>query len=252
MSKGESLNLNVTLGELLSPNSKLVSVKRDDSIKKATTMMLLDDFSQLPVLHGERDLKGVISWKSIGRNSARGHKIHTVNDCMEKAEVLDDNEMLIKHIQLIAEKEYSFIRDKTKKIYGILTTYDMTIHFNNLVEPFLLLGMIEGELREIIETYIPKSDYSYYFSVKEHSERRKTIKDLTFSEYITVLCSEDNWEKLDLPTISKEIVMSHLDKVREIRNKVMHFHPEDNLLNQVNILRKTFDFISKIKKKNIS
>ena len=41
-------------------------MKLDESINLAVTLMLKNDYSQLPIMHSERDLKGIISWSSIG------------------------------------------------------------------------------------------------------------------------------------------------------------------------------------------
>ncbi|MBE1178089.1 CBS domain-containing protein, partial [Escherichia coli] len=44
---------------------KLVTVKPDATLTEAITLMLRHDYSQLPVMTSERDVKGVISWESI-------------------------------------------------------------------------------------------------------------------------------------------------------------------------------------------
>src|SRR5207247_1173508 len=57
----------IHLIRMLSPaNRGVLSVKPQDRLKLAVTLMLAHDFSQLPVMTGPRDLKGVVSWKSIG------------------------------------------------------------------------------------------------------------------------------------------------------------------------------------------
>ena len=57
-----SANLNAVDG------TKLATVPPDKPLSTATTIMQLNDFSQLPVMPGGdiRNVKGIISWKSIG------------------------------------------------------------------------------------------------------------------------------------------------------------------------------------------
>src|SRR5262249_54477375 len=60
-----------------------LTVSREDSLRHAETQMLLNDYSQLPVMTGNRTVHGLISWKSIGR----AHVVRTagprVADCMD-------------------------------------------------------------------------------------------------------------------------------------------------------------------------
>ena len=44
-----------------------LTVSREDSLRYAEAQMLLNDYSQLPVMSGERTVDGLISWKSIGQ-----------------------------------------------------------------------------------------------------------------------------------------------------------------------------------------
>ena len=59
---------------LESANRKPVSVKPDGPLTEATTLMLTNDFSQLPVMISDREVKGIVSWKSIGSRLALGQK----------------------------------------------------------------------------------------------------------------------------------------------------------------------------------
>ncbi len=55
----------------------MCSVAPDASFEEAITLMLIQDFSQLAVMSGPRDLKGAVSWKSIAkaRNADRDAKL---------------------------------------------------------------------------------------------------------------------------------------------------------------------------------
>ena len=60
-------------------------------MKKAVTKMLQCDYSQLPIMHGEREVKGMISWKSIASRYSIGGECCKVQHCREDAQVVDGN-----------------------------------------------------------------------------------------------------------------------------------------------------------------
>lgn len=66
------------IGKLDSANRPPISINPNDSISEAVTTMVYHDYSQLPVMQGVRDLKGAISWQSIGRALALGHQCNFV------------------------------------------------------------------------------------------------------------------------------------------------------------------------------
>ena len=79
-----------------------VSVTRDDPIGTATTIMCIRDYSQLPVMQGAREVKGIISWKSIGAAHAQGARPDHARDCMDDAEVVDGK--MLSFVQITATK----------------------------------------------------------------------------------------------------------------------------------------------------
>ena len=64
--------------------------------------MLSDDFSQLPVMTGPRELKGIVSWKSIGCRLALDQNIKASRDSMEVAKILASDEPLFSAIAIVA------------------------------------------------------------------------------------------------------------------------------------------------------
>jgi len=63
-------------------NRPPVSIARDAAFERAVTLMLLDDFSQLPVMNNDREVLGMIRWKSIGTAHAHNRTCKNVRDCM--------------------------------------------------------------------------------------------------------------------------------------------------------------------------
>ena len=74
----------VRIGVLPNAHSKPTSVRPNDPLPKATTTMLIKDFSQLPVMVNEREVKGMVTWQSIGTTFALGRESTEVRHCMEE------------------------------------------------------------------------------------------------------------------------------------------------------------------------
>lgn len=55
----------LTVGTLTAAGAGVVSVSPNASLQAAYTKMLVNDFSQLPVMSGERTVKGAVTWRSI-------------------------------------------------------------------------------------------------------------------------------------------------------------------------------------------
>jgi CBS domain-containing protein len=70
------------VARLKSAHTSPVAVGPDTAIAEAITLMMKHDFSQLPVTSGERTVKGLISWHSLGKRLATGKKCTAVREAM--------------------------------------------------------------------------------------------------------------------------------------------------------------------------
>lgn len=59
----------------------------------------------------------------------------------------------------------------------------------------------------------------------DRKERIQSAADLTFGEYLRIIQYPENWENLGL-RVDRVVFCAEMDKVREIRNDVMHFDPD--------------------------
>src|SRR5271168_3928888 len=75
------------LSRLRAANNPPLSVSPQGTIREAVTMMMANDFSQLPVMSGERTCKGAISLMSVAKRWALGAKCELVQDCLEQAQI---------------------------------------------------------------------------------------------------------------------------------------------------------------------
>src|SRR5207244_10689342 len=134
------------------PASKtgLGTVNQHDDVAKAVTIMLEYDFSQLPVMQGEREVKCVVTWKSIGLRKALSAKCERVGDCQEDPRIVDANRTLFDTIPIIVDHGYVLVRQRDRRISGIVTASDLSLQFQTLAEPFLLLREIELHIRRAV------------------------------------------------------------------------------------------------------
>lgn len=147
------------IGSLAAANKPLVTVGQDDPLTKAATKMLQFDYSQLPIMHGEREVKGMISWKSIASRYAIGGECSKVQHCREDAQVVDGNGTVFDAISTIVKHGYVLVRSQHDRIStGIVTATDLLIQFQQLTEPFLLLREIELHIRQLLQDKVTAED----------------------------------------------------------------------------------------------
>jgi hypothetical protein len=87
------------IGRLRWANVIPTSVSPNHSVTEAITIMLANDFSQLPVMVGEREVKGVISWSSIGTRLALGIKCTEVRECMDGPHIISSDTRYLTQLQ---------------------------------------------------------------------------------------------------------------------------------------------------------
>jgi hypothetical protein len=89
----------IKIGVLAAANTPPRCISPDAEISEAITLMLQHDFSQLPVTTTERDVKGIISWRSLGSRLALGRQCKKVRECMEAASEIRSDASLFEAIQ---------------------------------------------------------------------------------------------------------------------------------------------------------
>lgn len=234
------------IGRLDAANNVPTSVAPDSTLQQAVTIMLTNDFSQLPVTTGPRDVKGVISWKTIGSRLALKRPGQYARECMEPAQVVPIDHSLFEVIDIIAIHDYVLVQAVDKSISGIITASDFNVQFRTLSEPFLLVGEIENGVRRILHSKFTIKELE---SAKASGEDGRVIAspaDLTFGEYIRLISPESKWKKLKVE-IDRVEFLNKLNRVREIRNDVMHFDPEGLEPEDLNLLREFAQFLKRLR-----
>lgn len=234
------------IARLESANKVPVSIKPDSTLQQAITIMLSHDFSQLPVMTTPREVKGSVSWKAIGTRLGLKRDCATVRDCMEPAHIVSSDESLFTAIDTIASHDYVLVQAKDKTICGIVTASDFTDQFRRLAEPFLIVGEIENGIRRLLHGRFTAKELGEATAPGDDNRTIEAVSDLTFGEYVRILEDEKRWKKLGLEIDRVEFV-SRLDKIREIRNDVMHFDPDGLEPSDMEQLREFSQFLRRLR-----
>ncbi len=211
----------VRVDVLAAAHNAPVSVKRDEPLVKATTIMRIEDYSQLPVMPNPHSVDGVVSWNSIGESHAQGKTPTTVRECMVEARAIDISTPLADATDLINQHDYVLVR-KNREITGIVTAADLATQFKQLTHPFLLIGEIEHHLRNLVRDRFENDDF---VTVSGGDDGVRGPDDLTFGGYIRLLQPKEAWTKLGVEA-DRSVFLQRLESVRVIRNDVMHFSPD--------------------------
>jgi CBS domain-containing protein len=213
------------IGKLPAANKQLTVVKPSASLVEAITLMLQFDFSQLPVMTNDRDVRGAITWQSIGSRVGLGNVPTTIADAVEPAAEVRSDDSLFETLSTIERFGYVLIRGQDKKITGIVTATDVGVQFRILTEPFILIGEIENYIRRLLAGRFTLAELKKSVDPSRNAERISRVSDLTFGEYIRLVEEPENWKRLNV-NLDRSLIVRALEEIRRIRNDVMHFDPD--------------------------
>jgi hypothetical protein len=225
-------------------------VTPDCTLVQAATLMLQNHYSQLPVMTNERAVQGMVSWESIGIRLTFKEDIdrlsETVKDCMRPHQEVNSSDSLFGVIRTIVEHSYVLVRGENRTITGIVTTSDLSRQFQHLSEPFLLLSEIENHVRVLIGSKFTPSELAAATDASDPTRKIQGVADMTFGEYIRLLENPVNWQKTGL-TVDRTIFIRELDKIRRIRNDVMHIDPDGITEDEHRLLKDFVQFLHELR-----
>ncbi len=227
-----------------------ISVPPDATIQEAVTIMLMKDYSQLPVMTSAREVKGLFSWRSFGSLCSQRHNCEFVRDALEDHCEVSVDDSLFQIVALIKDHDCVLVRDTDKKITGIITPYDISAIFGQLAEPFLILGEIENHIRALIDKKFTEEELAAACDPSDPDRKISNASDMTFGEYIRLIENPDQWAKLGLH-IDRVTFKKTLDDIRKIRNDVMHFDPEGTDDGDMKQLRDFVSFLQRLQRLNL-
>jgi CBS domain-containing protein len=233
------------IGKIASANIPPVSVKPNATLEEAITLMLARNFSQLPVMTTDREVKGVVSWASIGARLATNTTGPDVQTYMDEHQEIVISASLFSAIKIILEYNYVLVRYPDRKVSGIVTASDIALQFEEISTPFLLLAEIENNLRALISKKLTIDDMKRACGEEYLPKEFSAVSELTFGNYVRILEHVDNWAKLGLH-LHRLVFCSELSEINAIRNDVMHFDPDplsEQDLSKLRNVAKMFDLL---------
>jgi CBS domain-containing protein len=231
------------IDRLPAANQKVESVPPGTTIANATTLMMLRNFSQLPVIRGERDCRGAVTWESIAIASALGRPCETVDDAITPVDTVDAKTPLLDSIPKIVKYGFVLVLAVDRTFQGIVTVADLSLQFLDLSEPFLLIGQIEKHLRKLIEN---RCNLHEIQAARNPADKAPVNgpSDLSFGECVRLIEPEPTWSKLKV-TFDRGPFLCDLRKAQRIRNDVMHFDPEAFEKEDLTLLRNLARFLER-------
>ncbi len=167
----------------------------------------------------------------------------------ESVEEISIDAPLFEAIGSTAKHGYLLVRGKDKAVTGIVTETDVSKQFMHLAGPFLLIGEIEGHLRQLIHGKFTVEEMQL-ISEGEGGQGISGSADLTFGGYCRLLQNPEYWERLNLGVDRGQFV-EHLESVRKIRNDVMHFDPDGLSPEDERMLRGVARFLETLIRKGV-
>ena len=225
--------------------SGVIAVTRDSTVSAAITKMMYHNYSQLPVTQNLRRIDGMISWRSIGvARTKKRDECKYVRDCLDKDySTVGLDTPLLDAVATIAQDEVVLVLGPDKRITGIVTTSDLSLKYHELAAPFLFLQEIEYRLRLLIDDAFSKEEMAVARDPRDNKRKIEEAADLTFGEYIRLVEADKNWSRLTL-TLDRRVFVKLLRDVRDVRNEIMHFSPDDlssENLDKIGKLRKLLE-----------
>jgi CBS domain-containing protein len=223
---GEPEDVVARVGALPTARLGVTSVSSRDRLDLAVAKMALSDYSQLPVLAGDR-AEGVISWKCLGLEMARGGKFSGSEEVRrfmrESVTVCRGDDALLDVIRDVIREEFVLVRDeRSGQICGIVTTMDLAEFLQDTYQAFALISEIEALIRQFLNRKFQPDDFVAAKNPADESRKVNSAEDLTFGEYRRLLENKERWSRLEM-RLDRKVFLHHLEQVTSIRNGVMHF-----------------------------
>ncbi|WP_312894060.1 restriction system modified-DNA reader domain-containing protein [Nocardiopsis metallicus] len=220
-------HLSPTVGALPSARVKVQTVRENAGVQEALTIMLLKDYSQVPVLSKNKSgvLRGVVTWKSLARAMNVDPRC-SLRQATEPCDPVESHRELLDVIPEIQDRGFVLVNGEDGRISGIVTTTDVAQRYSDAAIPFLLIGVIDTLLRRTIAENVPMALINKLCAASEQGRPElKSVNNLTMGDYKRVLESPEAWERLGWP-LDRAAFIKQLDAIVTIRNDVMHFNPD--------------------------
>jgi CBS domain-containing protein len=240
--------------QLIEGNDPPLCVPKTTKVREALAIMMEHDFSQLPIVDEKGLLTGIITEQSIVNTyfivGDAGALIDLpVDHCQMTAITISPDANIFDALDML-KNTYAIVVLENQKPVGILTDYDTTHFFRNYSEGLIQVQDVEETLRQYILAILDTEDKvdaalvrTFGQDKKDFTKLAREFEELSFWETVLLITESHNWEKFEQYFNPKQVFLSFMEQVREIRNQLAHFRGELTPL-QRKALKKAIDWLA--------
>lgn len=214
------------VGQIPSALGGLSSVNRTTTVRRAQTMMIRHDYSQLAVVDDRESLIGVVSWESIALSSLQG-SVALVSQCMRKPITVAQDADVLASIGVIVDAGYVIVVDPQGAPTGIVTTADLANQFDRLARPFLTVAECERELRNLLDRHFSPTELDRATMFKK--PEKPGASAMTVGDIKKFVAHRANWARMNI-LLSHGAFIDWLDVLRVTRNEIAHLNQDDEAI----------------------
>jgi hypothetical protein len=223
-----------TIGDIPQACSGVDSVSSGHPLAAATHIMRQKHYSQVPVIDGLADLRGVVTWSSITARYEKGETPTLANSMVQGlTPIAEVHQELFPRLPELQTHGYLLVRGNGGQFVGIITGADITDRFHRLARPFFLVGEIEYRLRRCLGPKLTGDPVKRLKGAKHSGD----FSRLMFGDYVRLLDADQrgaeerqradsNWTTLSWGGVDRAQFVAQLNRVRVIRNQIAHFDEE--------------------------
>ncbi|MGH2387516.1 MAG: CBS domain-containing protein, partial [Chloroflexota bacterium] len=169
--------MSLLVGALIEGRRSPITVRADTALPAALEQMIEHAYSQLPVVRDDGSVEGIITSDSILRaisNFGLGLKDLRVMDALERVRPYRADEELFDLLDALRDNAALIIIDKSDKLCGIVTDFDVMEHLRQRIQNIMLTDDIESKVKEnILASFVSKDGQIDFENL------RTAIEDIT-------------------------------------------------------------------------
>lgn len=244
-----------TMAHVLGERRPVICTTPDTLLREALGKMVENRFGQLPVVDEHGHLLGMLSQQSIVRTYYHTEGVVNLLDlpvshCTEAATTLHLDDDLFTAANILAQSgQYASVVVEEDKPVGLLTGKDMTRFLRSLFEGVILVERVETRLHDYIAQAFPDAaalneaaKLVFGPGPNQPQYAARNPARFTFADVVSFMCDPDLWPIYEPAFGSCELFMQLMDRVRRVRNGLMHFKGQLDCIEQ-DAVRKAWSWL---------
>lgn len=220
--------------QLLKDKEPPLCITKEAKVRDALSLMVQNDYSQLPIVDEKGDLVGIITEQIIismyfHTSGMVSLMDLTIDHCQIKPVTISADSDIFEALDLLRDN-YAIVVVESGKPHGILTAYDTTHFFCDLSEGLILIEDIEVTLRRYIEHIFPTEHAlnaalmrAFKGNKQDPTRPARSYDELSYNEHIQLIITEENWGSFSTYLGPKDLFIRLMTQVGQTRNQLAHF-----------------------------